>query len=84
MKLSARERKGIVAAIIVVLLTAGIQYVALPLWNRQATGSEDLLRAQKHYLDSIDYYRAAIKKSNTAVLHNKVGISLMLMKYATW
>jgi tetratricopeptide (TPR) repeat protein len=40
----------------------------------------DLLRAQKHYLDSIDYYRAASKKANTAVLHNKTGISLMLLR----
>jgi tetratricopeptide (TPR) repeat protein len=41
----------------------------------------DSLRAQKLYLDSIDYYRAAIKKSeaNTAILHNKAGISLLLM-----
>lgn len=35
----------------------------------------DLLRGQKAYLDSIDYYRAAIKKSDDAVLHNKIGIS---------
>lgn len=41
----------------------------------------DSLRAKKLYLDSIDYYRAAIKKSksNTAVLHNKAGISLLLL-----
>ena len=35
----------------------------------------DNLRGQKAYLDAIDYYRAAIKKANSAVLHNKVGIS---------
>lgn len=35
----------------------------------------DVLRGQKAYLDSIDYYRAAIKKSDNAVLHNKIGIS---------
>jgi tetratricopeptide (TPR) repeat protein len=39
----------------------------------------DALRGQKAYLDSIDYYRAAIKKSESAVLDNKVGISLFLL-----
>ncbi|HEY6350975.1 MAG TPA: tetratricopeptide repeat protein [Candidatus Angelobacter sp.] len=42
----------------------------------------DSLRAQKDYLDAIDYYRAAIQKNDTAVLHNKVGVSwLQLSKY---
>jgi len=36
----------------------------------------DILRGQKAYLDAIDYYRAAIKKADSAILHNKVGISL--------
>jgi tetratricopeptide (TPR) repeat protein len=40
----------------------------------------DNLRGQKHYLDSIDYYRAALKKSDTSVLHNKAGISLMMLR----
>lgn len=40
----------------------------------------DNLRSRKLYLDSIDYYRAAIKKSDTAVLRNKVGISLLLLR----
>jgi tetratricopeptide (TPR) repeat protein len=40
----------------------------------------DLLRAQKAYLDSIDYYRAALKKQNTAVLHNKIGISMLALR----
>lgn len=35
----------------------------------------DTLRSEKAYLDSIDYYRAAMKKADTAVLHNKAGIS---------
>ena len=35
----------------------------------------DLLRAQKAYLDSIDYYRAASKKSDSPKLHNKLGLS---------
>jgi len=42
----------------------------------------DSLRAQKDYLDAIDYYRAAMQKNDTAVLHNKVGVSwLQLSKY---
>jgi tetratricopeptide (TPR) repeat protein len=35
----------------------------------------DVLRGQKAYLDSIDYYRASMKKADTPVLHNKAGIS---------
>src|SRR5262249_1563783 len=42
----------------------------------------DSLRAQKYYLDAIDFYRAALQKNNTAILHNKVGVSLLqLSKY---
>jgi tetratricopeptide (TPR) repeat protein len=40
----------------------------------------DQLRSQKYYLDSIDYYRAAMAKKETAVLHNKIGISLLLLR----
>jgi tetratricopeptide (TPR) repeat protein len=40
----------------------------------------DQLRGQKLYLDSIDYYRAAIKKDDTAVLHNKVGMCLLQLR----
>ncbi len=55
------------------------QRVAPP--SESATAQElehqgDTLRGQKAYLDSVDYYRAAIKKSDTAILHNKAGISL--------
>jgi len=46
----------------------------------EATG--DGLRAQKDYLDSIDYYRAAMEKKESAVLHNKIGVAwLQLSKY---
>src|SRR5205807_937469 len=41
----------------------------------------DLLRSQKDYLDALDYYRAAIQKSDKATLHNKVGVSLLLLKH---
>ena len=40
----------------------------------------DALRLEKAYLDSIDYYRAAMKKSDSAVLHNKAGISYFLLQ----
>src|SRR5689334_22095735 len=42
----------------------------------------DSLRAQKDYLDAIDYYRAALQKNDTAILHNKIGVALIqLSKY---
>jgi tetratricopeptide (TPR) repeat protein len=40
----------------------------------------DQLRAQKAYLDSIDYYRAAMKTSNNAVLHNKIGMCFLQLR----
>ena len=40
----------------------------------------DQLRAQKAYLDSIDYYRAAMKKADSAVLHNKIGMCLLQLR----
>lgn len=42
----------------------------------------DELRAEKEYLDAIDYYHAAIAKQTTPGLFNKVGIAeLMLERY---
>jgi tetratricopeptide (TPR) repeat protein len=43
----------------------------------------DLLRAEKLYLDALDYYRAAIAKDrNSARLLNKIGITeLMMQRY---
>jgi len=40
----------------------------------------DLLRARKEYLDAIDYYRAALQKTENAVLHNKIGICLIQLQ----
>lgn len=37
----------------------------------------DVLRAEKDYLDAIDFYKAALKKHDTAVLHNKMGVALL-------
>jgi tetratricopeptide (TPR) repeat protein len=41
----------------------------------------DALRAEKLYLDALDYYRAALaKKPKTATLYNKMGIVELLMQ----
>jgi tetratricopeptide (TPR) repeat protein len=41
----------------------------------------DALRSEKAYLDSLDYYRAALtKKPNSAALYNKIGIVELLMQ----
>jgi tetratricopeptide (TPR) repeat protein len=40
----------------------------------------DVLRAEKSYLDALDYYRAALaKKPNDAALYNKIGINELQM-----
>jgi tetratricopeptide (TPR) repeat protein len=39
----------------------------------------DELRGQRLFADAIDYYQAAIKKSPSAMLHNKLGIAHLLM-----
>lgn len=43
----------------------------------------DDLRGQKSFLDAIDYYRAAMKKSDNAVLHNKIGMCLLQLRRDT-
>jgi len=40
----------------------------------------DQLRAQKRYLDAIDYYKAAIAKQATPLLWNKEGIALLFLQ----
>lgn len=35
----------------------------------------EILHAQKSYLDAVDYYRAALKKQNSAITWNKMGIT---------
>ncbi len=40
----------------------------------------DILRSEKAYLDSVDYYRAAMKKADSPQLHNKAGISYFLLQ----
>jgi len=46
----------------------------------QLEDQADGFRMHKAYLDAIDYYRAAMKKTDSAVLHNKVGICLLLLR----
>jgi tetratricopeptide (TPR) repeat protein len=55
------------------------QRVPPPSENATATELEsqgDVLRAQKAYLDSVDYYRVAVKKADSPKLHNKIGLGL--------
>jgi tetratricopeptide (TPR) repeat protein len=39
----------------------------------------DILRAEKNFLDAMDYYQAALKKSSTPALHNKAGVCWIQM-----
>lgn len=43
----------------------------------EARGDE--LRTEKSYADALDYYRAALAKSESAILHNKSGIAQLQM-----
>jgi len=40
----------------------------------------DQLRAEKRFLDAIDFYNVALKKKPTAILWNKVGMSYLLLQ----
>lgn len=47
--------------------------------EQQLEQTADILRAEKFYADSIDYYQAALRKSSSpAVLYNKEGIAELL------
>jgi tetratricopeptide (TPR) repeat protein len=57
---------------------------AIPDSNASAADLEeqgDDLRAQKRFLDSIDFYNAAIAKQPTAMLWNKKGMSYLLLQH---
>lgn len=41
--------------------------------------SADDLRGEKAFADALDYYHAAMAKADTAILHNKVGITYLEM-----
>ena len=57
---------------------------AIPDKNASAAELEvqgDQLRAEKRFLDSIDFYDAAIAKQPTALLWNKKGMSYLLLQH---
>jgi len=60
------------------------QAPAIPDPNSSAADLEkqgDALRAEKRYLDSIDFYNVALKKQPTALLWNKEGMSYLLLQH---
>ncbi|HTC92609.1 MAG TPA: tetratricopeptide repeat protein [Terriglobales bacterium] len=46
---------------------------------QQLEDAGDDLRAEKAFADALDYYRAAMAKTDSAVLHNKAGITYLEM-----
>jgi tetratricopeptide (TPR) repeat protein len=48
---------------------------------QQLEDQGDLLRAEKRYLDSVDFYKAAIAKQPSALLWNKEGMAYLLLQY---
>ena len=83
-------RLGVVVCLLLstCLLAADDQQAApptAPIPNPNASAQEleeqgDLLRAQKHYLDSLDFYKAAMAKQPSALLWNKEGMSYLLLQ----
>jgi len=67
-------------------LTADDQQVTpAPVPNPNASAQEleeqgDLLRAHKRFLDSLDFYKAAMAKQPSALLWNKEGMSYLLLQ----
>ncbi len=88
----SRMRLGLCAALCLLLstccLVADDQQAtppAAPIPNPNASAKEleeqgDALRAQKHYLDSIDFYKAAMAKQPSALLWNKEGMAYLLLQ----
>jgi tetratricopeptide (TPR) repeat protein len=61
------------------------QLIPPPIPDNNASAAQleqqgDQLRAEKRYLDSIDYYNVAIKKQPTALLWNKEGMAYLLLQ----
>jgi tetratricopeptide (TPR) repeat protein len=48
---------------------------------QQLEDQGDLLRAEKRYLDSVDFYKAAMAKQPSALLWNKEGMAYLLLQY---
>ena len=88
---SSRVRLRLCAAVCLLrsscLLAADNQQAAppAPVPNANASAQEleaqgDALRAQKRYLDSIDFYKAAMAKQPSALLWNKEGLAYLLLQ----
>lgn len=82
LSLSAQQSSGTQTSI---PPTATFAPLRVPPPPENATAAElehqgDVLRSEKAYLDSIDYYRAAMDKDDSAQLHNKAGISYFLLQ----
>ena len=65
--------------------TSPVTQLIPPIPDGSASAAEleeqgDQLRAEKRYLDSIDYYNVAIKKQPTGLLWNKEGMSYLLLQ----
>src|SRR5437879_5352566 len=62
-----------------------LRRVPPPADNLTAAESEakgDELRTQKNYADALDYYHAAMRRQDSAVLENKAGIAeLQMLRY---
>src|SRR3954467_4236287 len=68
------------------ILQTSDQLRRVPPPSKTATAEEleqqaDVLRSQKNYADALDYYRAAIKKHDTAIVENKAGIAELQMQH---
>jgi tetratricopeptide (TPR) repeat protein len=66
------------------VITTPEQFRRIPAPSPTASTEElekqaDELRGERMFADAIDYYRAAVKKKPTAMLHNKLGIAHLQM-----
>ena len=55
----------------------------IPLKGSSAADLEhqgDLLRAQKRYLDAVDYYQAALEQQETPLRYNKLGMAYLFLQ----
>ncbi len=86
MKRQARKLPAVLVLLCLFALPAAAQIATTtpgqrpPRPSPTATAAElesagDVLRAEKDYLDALDYYEAALKKGQTAALWNKIGIT---------
>ncbi len=88
-----RRRLGLFAVVAAILSTALIaadepqQPTPAPLISLTTSTPQELeregdqLRAEKRYLDAVDYYNAALGKQATAILWNKKGIALLFLQH---